>query len=147
MNKLLSILFIGIFLVGCSNPPNPNFNEICKKSTSIIKINNIEIKAKNACSDEEKQKGLMFVQNMQDGDGMLFVFEEEMPLKFWMKNTNIPLDIAYINNNKKIVDIYTMKPNDETLIKSSENASLAIEVNAGFFEKHKIKKGDIITIN
>ncbi len=147
MNKFLLTLSLSILLLGCSKTPNSNFASICNQQSSVVKINDIEIKAKNACADEDKQKGLMFIENMQEGEGMLFVFEEEMPLQFWMKNTNIPLDIAYINNNNQIVDIYTMKPHDETLIKSSQNASLALEVNAGFFEKNKIKKGDFITIN
>jgi len=59
-----------------------------------------------------------------------------------MKNTYIPLDIAYINNNLEIVDIQTMKPHDLTLILSKYPASYALEVNAGFFKKNNINVGD-----
>ena len=75
---------------------------------------------------------------------MLFVYKEKMYLSFYMKNTLIPLDIAYLDEFFRIINIEEMSPLDETPIKSKKIAQFALEVNRGFFEKVGLKEGDII---
>jgi uncharacterized membrane protein (UPF0127 family) len=73
---------------------------------------------------------------------MLFVFSYEDYRYFYMKNTLIPLDIAFFDSQMKIVSIKQMQPLDETTVASDEKAMYALEMNQGFFEKQKIKVGD-----
>ena len=105
---------------------------------------NVEV----AKTPAEREKGLMFRQAMGESDGMLFVFDKEERLSFWMKNTLIPLDIAYINKKGVINEIYYMAPLDTSRIYSSvKPAMYALEVNAGWFNKNKIRIGSKIDFN
>jgi uncharacterized membrane protein (UPF0127 family) len=76
--------------------------------------------------------------------GMLFVFGREQVLSFWMRNTHIPLSIAYIDSEGRIVDIQDMKPldDDPPHYVSAEPVRYALEVNQGFFEERGIEVGD-----
>ena len=91
--------------------------------------------------------GLMNRTRLSSNSGMIFVFENEEPRQFWMKNTLIDLDIAYIDKEKTIIDIQTMKSpktimqNELPTYPSKKPAQYAIEMNAGWFKKHKIKLG------
>ena len=135
-----------IFLVSCTKNPNKNFNEIyINNGEKIIKIN-----AEVADDNEERTKGLMFREKLDENDGMLFVFDNENYQTFWMKNTLIPLDIIFINKNLEVVDIKNAVPCKEepcTLYKSSKPAMYVLEVNGNFTAKNKIKLGSRILTN
>jgi uncharacterized membrane protein (UPF0127 family) len=108
----------------------------------------IVLNAEIAKTPAEREKGLMFRKSLGESDGMLFVFDNEEYLSFWMKNTFIPLDIAYIDKKGIINEIYYMAPIDISNIYSSiKPAMYALEVNAGWFDKHKIKIGSKIDFN
>ena len=77
---------------------------------------------------------------------MLFVFEQEQILAFWMKDTLIPLSIAYIDAEGRIVDIQDMQPLDETDHLSAEPAQYALEVNQDFFERRGVMVGDVVEL-
>jgi uncharacterized membrane protein (UPF0127 family) len=94
-----------------------------------------------ARSDQEQQKGLMFRKTMPADQGMLFVFEKEQRLGFWMKNTYLPLSIAFLNSEFEIVDIQDMMPLDENTHVSLSPALYALEMNQGWFRQHKIEVG------
>ncbi|MCK9399879.1 MAG: DUF192 domain-containing protein [Bacteroidales bacterium] len=98
-----------------------------------------------ADNDQERMRGLMDRQNLPDNAGMLFVFSNDEPRSFWMKNTFISLDIIYINSRKEIVSIqkYT-QPKSTYSIPSEKPARYVLEVNAGFTDKYGIKPGDKI---
>jgi len=78
--------------------------------------------------------------------GMIFVFSDEAPRGFWMKNTRIPLDILYIATDGKIVSLKTMRPYDLSQIPSDGPAKYAIELNAGMIQKTGVKVGEILQI-
>jgi len=109
-----------------------------------ITINGDTLLVEIAVKTEDREKGLMQRQYLPDNAGMLFVFEYSHTLSFWMKNTEIPLSIAYIDENWKIVDIQKMKPLDENSYESKFPAKYALEVNQGWFENHNVKVGDKI---
>ncbi len=114
---------------------------------NTVVINNIELGVEIAITPQEKNKGLMFRETLEKNTGMLFVFESEQTLNFWMKNTYIPLSIAYINKGCVIVDIQDMQPStkDKNILKSYPSAKpsqYALEVNQGWFTNNKIKVGD-----
>lgn len=95
-----------------------------------------------ATTREARKKGLMFRDQLKQDSGMIFVFPREKFLYFYMKNTHVPLDIAFINQDFQIVDIRQMYPEDETRIRSAVEAKYALEVNRGFFNRHGITAGD-----
>jgi uncharacterized protein len=112
-----------------------------KKDQKIRKID-VEI----AENEAERAKGLMYRSYIPDSVGMLFIFDRPEPQGFWMKNTSIPLDIIYVDENKKIVSIAkNTKPYSEESIPSLGNAQYVVEVNAGFTDRHNIQSGDAIS--
>lgn len=112
-----------------------------------LKVGTLSILIERACTDQEQQQGLMFRKSMPENQGMLFVFDRERPLSFWMKNTLIPLSIAYIDKQGKIIDIQKMQPLDETGHLASGLAQYALEMNQGWFEKNMISVGASIQID
>lgn len=96
-------------------------------------------------NEAEQSKGLMYRPYMPDSVGMLFVFQDSKPLGFWMKNTQIPLDIIYVDSNRKIVSIQkNAKPYSEENLPSLSPAQYVVEVNAGYVDQHGIAVGDVI---
>ena len=90
------------------------------------------------------QTGLMYRKSVPENAGMLFVFEKPRKAQFWMKNTYVPLSIAFLDKKKKILNIEDMKPLDEesrTLSRGS--ASYALEVNQGWFKANGVQAGDV----
>ncbi len=109
-----------------------------------LKINGETYNFETADSPEEKGKGLMFRENLDTDSGMLFIFDQDQILRFYMKNTYIPLDIAFIDSEFKILDIQEMEPLNEQTITSKYKVKYALEVNRGFFSGTGIKVGDEI---
>ncbi|MFZ5806391.1 MAG: DUF192 domain-containing protein [Verrucomicrobiota bacterium] len=98
-----------------------------------------------ARTPQERARGLMYRDALPLDQGMLFVFEKEQRVSFWMKNTRIPLSIAFIDRYGKILEIRSMKPFDEThIISRSDQVLYALETNLGYFSDHKITPGDFI---
>lgn len=118
----------------------------CKEKLHYIEINGAKLYIEIALTEQERATGLMFRESLPENQGMLFVFENEQILNFWMKNTSIPLSIAYIRENGLIIGIYDMKPYDETPISSMYPCKYALEVNKGWFSKNNIKAGDTINL-
>src|SRR5215203_7432784 len=88
----------------------------------------------------------MVREALAEDAGMLFIFDQEQPLSFWMKDTLIPLSIAYIDGSGTIVDIQDMQPLDETLHPSATPARYALEVNQGFFGERGVTVGDTVEL-
>lgn len=99
-----------------------------------------------ADTDEERQTGLMGRTALPEDAGMLFVFGAEQQLSFWMKDTLIPLSIAFIDSEGRIVDIQDMQPLDEAPHPSAAPAQYALEVNQGFFGARGIQVGDTVEL-
>jgi len=104
----------------------------------------VELMVEIADDPREQTRGLMERTALGEDRGMLFVYPDEEVLSFWMKNTLIPLSIAFIGSDGRIVDLQDMKPldDDPPHYVSAEPARYALEVNKGYFEKHGIKVGD-----
>jgi uncharacterized membrane protein (UPF0127 family) len=108
----------------------------------------VEVRVEIADNLVEQAKGLMYRTALGENRGMLFVYPVERELSYWMKNTLIPLSIAYIDSGGRIVDILDMKPLDDKPphYVSSEPVQYALEVNRGFFEKRGVKEGDRVDL-
>jgi uncharacterized membrane protein (UPF0127 family) len=111
------------------------------KNDNLLYAVDIEIAEDNA----KRTQGLMYRDSMAENCAMLFVLPGEQEQSFWMKNTIMPLDIIYVNAKKQIVS--TQKntvPYSEDSIPSNGPARYVVEVNAGFCDRHSIKRGDHI---
>lgn len=113
--------------------------------TTTIKVKDISVTVELAVDTETRARGLMHRASMGVDDGMLFVYPETSPRSFWMKDTKIPLSIAFIDPSGEIVKIAEMQPLSTTTTKSVYPAKYALEMNKGWFEQHGIKKGDRVT--
>jgi hypothetical protein len=99
------------------------------------------VRAEVARTPEEREAGLMYREELAEGNGMLFVFPDSGIRSFWMKNTFIPLDIAYIDANLRVVDIQTMAAQSTESHLSAAPAMFALEVPAGWFREKGIVVG------
>jgi uncharacterized membrane protein (UPF0127 family) len=106
----------------------------------------VPVQVEIADTSDERLTGLMGRQTLAADTGMLFIFDQEQMLSFWMKDTLIPLSIAYIDAEGRIVDIQDMQPLDETSHPSAEPAQYALEANQGFFEEQGVMVGDMVEL-
>jgi len=104
----------------------------------------IVIKIEIANSPQKRALGLMYRRNLPANEGMLFIFPQSHQLSFWMKNTLIPLSIAFINEQGVIMQINDLIPYNEEAVTSREAVLFALEVNQNFFKKNGITPGDRI---
>lgn len=144
---IISLLIIGTSLSFKSSKPIQNNNSQHNNSSLTVKIDEKRMNLEIADTQEERQEGLMYRDNLCDKCGMLFIFDEEKKHDFWMKNTKIPLDIIFINSDKKIVDIIHADPCNvfcESYIPNDE-AKYVLEVNKNTFNESII--GESININ
>ncbi|MGQ9693816.1 MAG: DUF192 domain-containing protein [Thermodesulfobacteriota bacterium] len=117
-----------------------------KKNLVPLFIKDKQILVEVARTDKEKARGLMFRSKLAENEGMLFIYEQNEILSFWMKNTFIPLSIAFIDREGTIVDMQDMEPFSLDTHRSARPAQYALEVNKGWFQKNGIKVGDAVKI-
>jgi len=118
-------------------PPQPELPKIA------LTIRDLRIEAEVADDPDEKTIGLMGRKELAEGEGMLFVFSRPQPMGFWMKDTLIPLSIAYLNAAGVIREIHDMQPlNEHPASSILGDLVYALEVPQGWFAKHGIMAGD-----
>lgn len=116
-------------------------------STKSIKVQAVRLKVAVADSPEKRAQGLMFVENWDAYQGMIFVFEESKQRSFWMRNTLLPLSLGFYDADKKLSEIQKLNPAKslaQTVVdqaKSHKPARYVLEVPQGWFEKNKIQIG------
>ena len=104
------------------------------------------VSAEIAEKTEDRNHGFMERKTIPEGTGMLFIFERDQILSFWMKNTPHPLSIAYIDSKGKIRDIYDMTPYSLSSIISTVSVRYALEVPQGWYKKNGITVGDTVVL-
>ncbi|HEX7372665.1 MAG TPA: DUF192 domain-containing protein [Thermodesulfobacteriota bacterium] len=109
-----------------------------------LTIQGKKIRVEVARTEEEKSQGFMFRDKLGTDEGMLFIYEREDFLSFWMKNTPLPLSIAFLDQRGKIVDIQDMESFNLRTHTSARPASYALEMNKGWFKKNGVKVGDVV---
>ena len=102
--------------------------------------------AEIARTDVQRSRGLMGRTSLADGEGMLFVFESDRILSFWMKNTLIPLSIAFIARDGRILEIRDMEERSLQTVRSARSARYALEVPQGWFTRAGIEPGSTIQL-
>jgi uncharacterized protein len=105
----------------------------------------ITIEVEIVASSRARQRGLMFRDNLADGQGMLFLFESEEEHPFWMKNTLIPLDIIYIDSKRQVVGIvHNAEPRNEQSLTVGLPSRFVLEVPGGYCNRVGIHRGDTV---
>lgn len=115
-----------------------------KLPVTTLMLGGHKVVAEVVVTPEQRAQGLMNRFSLQPDHGMLFVFEQPQPLGFWMKNTYIPLSIAFIDANGRILNIDDMKPLDEATHQSKGLALYALEMKQGWFAAKGIGAGDFV---
>jgi uncharacterized protein len=110
-----------------------------------IKVGPHPLKVEMAVSDEERSRGLMFRKTLGKDDGMLFVFDELGYHSMWMKDTLVPLSVAFLDGDGKVINILDMEPQTLDTHSAAGPARYAIETNKGWFAEKKVKPGDKVT--
>ncbi len=142
-----TLLLIATFLV-LSSFLSCKSKKLPVKDIKIVRQDGTEftVAAEIAEKAEDRNHGYMERKNIPDGTGMLFVFEKDQILSFWMKNTPHPLSIAYIDSKGKIRNIYDMTPYSLSSIISTVSVRYALEVPQGWYKKTGITEGDTVLI-
>ena len=104
------------------------------------------ITAELARTEAQQSQGLMYRKRIKDGEGMLFISERDRILSFWMKNTLVPLSIAYIASDGRIFEIHDLQPGNLSSVVSSRSGRYALEVPQGWFKRAGIDVGDKIDL-
>jgi uncharacterized membrane protein (UPF0127 family) len=110
--------------------------------TASIRIGGVEVTAEIADNQELRAQGLMNRDSLATNDGMLFVYGTAEVRSFWMRNTRIPLDIAFIDANGVIINILQMEPQSDENYYSQGPMMYALEMNLGWFEANGVGPGD-----
>lgn len=139
--RMYKILFFAVITF-------PIFGQLNKKNEIIqISVDGHLLQVEIADTDAKRKTGLMYRKSLKENEGMLFVFPQADYLSFWMKNTLIPLSIAYFNQDRRLTDMYDMKPNQVTeYYNASEKVIYALEVNQGWFKKNGIHKFSVLEL-
>lgn len=116
------------------------------RRTARIQVGGHPVTVEIADTPELRRRGLMHRDSLPEDHGMLFVYPESRILSFWMVNTRIPLDIAFIDRSGVIVDIQRMDPQSDEQHVSEREAMYALEMAAGWFEDHAVSVGDRVQL-
>jgi uncharacterized membrane protein (UPF0127 family) len=118
--------------------------DVAFKATRV-KVGGHTLNAQIAATEPQRMQGLMFREKLGHDDAMVFIFDEPGYQSMWMKNTLIPLSVAFIDGEGRILNILDMEPQTLDTHTSAGPALYAIETNRGWFEEKKIKPGEKVT--
>ena len=155
--KIISAFALGL-LIATASCNTKKEEKVLTREISFTKEGTLElIKAENdstlvsldieiAESEYETQTGLMYRKTMENKQGMLFIFDHENIKNFYMKNTEIPLDIIFINKDKRVVNVHqNTVPFSKTSLSSGVPTQYVLEVNAGLTKKWNLAPGDLVS--
>lgn len=154
--KFLLPVILAIAGINCNGNEEPRYREsgrTLEYTSSVVFLGSdgrelATVDVAVADTPEQRSLGLMDVRSMPMDKGMLFIFEREEPLSFWMANTPLPLDLIFVNRSMQIVRIHhNAQPYSERQFASESPALYVVEVNAGFCINHDITEGHRIRID
>ncbi|MRR09627.1 DUF192 domain-containing protein [bacterium] len=147
------ILLLAVGLLACSGcrehktaQPSPAASVESRPGRTAVTIGPARLWVEVVDDEPSRAQGLMFRRELPDDEGMLFVFERPQPLSFWMRNTYLPLDIAFLTDELRVLNIEAMRPLDEgPRYRSRGLARYAVETNQGWFKRNGVKPGDTLS--
>ena len=157
MRRVLALVLASVALVACSTRSQTSSDPAPSKSGRFDHANvlidtsegSVIVDVEIADSDELRERGLMGRTSLADDAGMIFIFMEPTHGGFWMKDTKIPLSIAFIDDDFKIVSMFDMEPckaDPCPIYEPDSEYSAALEVNQGAFEEWGVEVGDRVTL-
>jgi uncharacterized membrane protein (UPF0127 family) len=146
MRSLRTLLLASLLaLAACGNGATPPVVPGAQLPVDWLTVGKQRITVELARDPAERSRGLMFRDSLPPDHGMLFLFARDEVQAFWMRNTKIPLSIAYADAHGKIVRIADLEPFDERPVTSIAPARYALEMNRGWFAAHGVAAGDSIS--
>jgi hypothetical protein len=142
-------LFVSLGCDDGSPPPTPQAggaDQPQRLPTATIQVGAVPLAVEVAREKEQQAKGMMFRRTLGPDEAMLFVFDREANLVFWMKNTFVDLDLAYLRGDGTVLQIERLKAFDPEGVFSREPARFALEVPAGWFAAHGIEVGARVNV-
>lgn len=136
------LLILCVALAACQSAAQ----EPVEFDTAAIEVAGKSLPVEFANTPEQRARGLMYRQSLCEDCGMLFRFVPVRQASMWMKNTFVPLDVAFIDGNGVITDIKPLMPQDLTSVGASKAVMYALEMNQGWFAANNIRVGDHISI-
>ncbi|WP_028376292.1 DUF192 domain-containing protein [Leeuwenhoekiella sp. MAR_2009_132] len=154
--QFLLLIITALVLTSCKDENTSEENALDQAPITFTKegeLNIIKVDSSTKALDiefaeteYETSTGLMYRESMEGNQGMLFIFQDERPHNFYMKNTYIPLDLFFITKDKKIATIIeNAMPLDESNLPSEVPVTYVLETNAGFAKEWNIKEGDSVS--
>jgi len=139
--RILPIVVLGLSLalLGAAMPAARAQLPVVELSAGMYRI-----QAELAADDPSRMRGLMFRESLGPNQGMLFVFDETTTHCMWMKNTLIPLSVAFLDESARVINIAGMTPQSEEAHCATHPARYALEMTRGWFEERGIGRGAII---
>ena len=138
------LLFVALVL--CGHPVRAQDAAQPALPALTLHVGSHSVTAEVADDDAKRTCGLMFRESLAADSGMLFVMPSVGPVGFWMKNTKVPLSIAYIDPQGTIVEIHDMEPLSEKIVRSAfPRIAYALEMTIGWFTKNNVWPGDRIS--
>ena len=116
-------------------------------SEEKISIESLFSKIEVVSNSQERKLGLMYRENLPYDNAMFFIWEYKKRQCMWMRNTYIPLNVAYLDSSGKILEIYDMVPFSDESVCSKKRVRYALEVNLNWFEDNNILVGDVLDIS
>ena len=116
-------------------------------SEEKISIESLFSKIEVVSNSQERKLGLMYRENLPYDNAMFFIWEYKKKQCMWMRNTYIPLNVAYLDSSGKILEIYDMVPLSDESVCSKKRVRYALEVNLNWFEDNNILVGDVLDIS
>jgi len=150
-SKMASAILLCLVVLACAakkpgaaeeGPTGPN----PRLATVELLVGGAPLKVELAKTPGERERGLMFRSSLAEGEGMLFIFETDQRLAFWMKNTTIPLSVAYLSSDGTIRQILDLEPHSLDPRDSERSVRYALEVPRGWFGRVGAEVGDRVVI-
>ena len=149
---MFRLLFLALALgfVACDSrrPEVSPARELGLETRFPVRMGVVLTQLQLAISDLEKARGLMGVARLEEAQGMAFLYDVDGEMSFWMKNTLIDLDIAFVARDGTVLEVRTMTSGDtETTTSTTDQVRFAIEMRAGWFGHFGVKPGDKVNID
>lgn len=150
---IIGALILAVVMTNCSKSKKSETKQSTPTGRTVKLVRNLYFVSANgdtlsrlriaiADTPKERDTGLMNVYHLPQDAGMLFIFHKVQPLSFWMANTPLPLDIIFINKDKKVMRIYhSTQPFSEKNLDSDGPALYVVETNGGYCINHDITEG------
>jgi len=147
---LLSVVVAALVACGSGGASSPGSPPSPLASPTVLLPDGSHLSVRIADRPMDQARGLMFVENLPDDEGMLFLFDEEGPRSFWMKNCRMPIDMIWLDSTFRIVDITRSAPPCETdpcpQFAPKTHARNVLEVRGGLAQAKGLKEGDTLVV-